>query len=127
KPEASCVRCHKVGTEGEGEAGPNLAGIGARQPREYILESIVFPNKQIAQGFETLIVTLNNGISYAGIVKSETDSVLELISPEDGLLKLKKADIKARNRGLSGMPEELSQILTKQDIRNLVEFLSTNK
>jgi len=39
-------------------------------------------------------------------------------------LKLKKADMQSRERGLSGMPEELRQVLTKQDLRNLVEFLS---
>jgi len=60
-------------------------------------------------------------------VKSETENVLELNSPEDGLVKINKADIKTRDRGLSAMPEELRQILTKQDLRNLVEFLSTSK
>jgi hypothetical protein len=40
---------------------------------------------------------------------------------------LKKADIKARERGLSGMPEELRQVLSKQDLRDLVEFLAGPK
>ncbi len=121
--EVSCIRCHKADGEG-GEVGPDLTGLGSRKPREYILESIVFPNKEIAAGFESLIVTMKNGTSYAGLAKSETAAVLELNSPEDGLLKLNKADIKSRERGLSAMPEELRQVLTKQDLRNLVEFLS---
>ena len=100
-------------------------GIGAKQNREYILESIIFPNKKIAPGFETLLVTLKNETSYAGILKAEGDLTLEINSPEDGLVKINKPDIKARSRGLSGMPEELRQVLTKQDVRNLVEFLST--
>jgi len=124
KPEASCVRCHKIGNEGN-EVGPNLTGLGTRQTREYILESIIFPNKKIAPGFETLLVTLKNDTSYAGILKAEGDLTLEINSPEDGLVKINKPDIKARSRGLSGMPEELRQVLTKQDVRNLVEFLST--
>jgi quinoprotein glucose dehydrogenase len=126
KAEASRLRCHKVGNEG-GEVGPNLAGLGTRQNREYILESIILPNKKIAPGFETLLVTLKDDTTYAGILKSETDMILEINSPEDGVLKLKKADIKTRARGLSSMPEELRQVLTKQDVRNLVEFLSTAK
>jgi quinoprotein glucose dehydrogenase len=123
KIEASCVRCHKINGEG-GEVGPDLTGIGTRQNRQAILESIVFPNQQIATGFESVIVTLKNGIAYAGVVKSDTDSLLELNSPEDGLLKLNKSDIKSRQRGPSAMPEELRQMLSKQDIRNLVEFLA---
>ena len=123
KVEASCVRCHKIGNDGA-DVGPALTGIGQRATREYILESIVAPNAKIASGFESVIVTMNNGTSYAGMVKGETADTLEVNSPEDGLLKLKKAGIKTRERGLSGMPEGVGQALTKQDLRDLVEFLS---
>jgi quinoprotein glucose dehydrogenase len=124
--EVSCVRCHKAGGEG-GEVGPDLTGIGTRKPREYLLESITFPNKQIAAGFESLLVTMNNGTIYAGLLKAETADEIELNSPEDGLLKLKKSEIKSRERGLSAMPEEMRQVLSKQDLRNLVEFLANLK
>jgi quinoprotein glucose dehydrogenase len=126
KAEVSCVRCHKANGEG-GEVGPDLTGVGTRHPREYLLESIVLPNQQIAAGFESILVTMKNGTTYAGIVKSETATELELNSPEDGLLKLKKADIQSRERGLSAMPEEFRQILTKKELRDLVEFLATLK
>jgi quinoprotein glucose dehydrogenase len=126
KPEASCVRCHKIRGEG-GDVGPELTGVGARGARDYILESIIKPNEQIAQGFENVIVTLKNGTSYAGPVKKETETELVLNSPEDGLITVAKADIRSRERGLSGMPEALGEVLTKRDLRNLVEFLSTVK
>jgi quinoprotein glucose dehydrogenase len=126
KVEASCVRCHKYNGEG-GEVGPDLAGIGSRYDRQYLLESLVFPNKQIAQGFESAVVTLKNGTAYAGVLKSESPEILEINSPEDGLIQLKKIEIKARERGLSAMPEELRQVLSKQDLRNLVEFLAQSK
>jgi quinoprotein glucose dehydrogenase len=126
RAEVSCVRCHKAGGEG-GEVGPDLGKIGAAKPREYLLESIVYPNKHIAAGFESLMLSMRDGAIYAGLLKSESDTDLVLNSPEDGLLTLKKTDIKERQRGLSGMPEELRQVLTKQDLRNLVEFLSRLK
>jgi len=126
KVEASCVRCHKYEGEG-GEVGPEVTGLGARKDRNYILESLVFPNKTIAQGYESVIVTLKNGTAYAGQLKSENAQTLEINSPEDGLMTVKKADIKTRERGLSGMPEELRQVLTKQDLRDLVEFLAQSK
>jgi quinoprotein glucose dehydrogenase len=124
RADVSCVRCHKAGGEG-GEVGPDLAGMGQRQTREYILESIIYPNKKIAPGFENLLVTMKDGAIYAGLLKNETEEEIEVNSPEDGILKLKKADIKERQRGLSGMPEELRQVLSKQDLRNLIEFLAT--
>ena len=110
-----------------GEVGPDLTKVGTGKTREYLLESIIYPNKHIAAGFESLLVTMKDGAIYAGLLKGETDAEIELNSPEDGILKLKKADIKERQRGLSGMPEELRQVLTKQDLRNLVEFLSSLK
>jgi quinoprotein glucose dehydrogenase len=126
RQDAACFRCHKINGEG-GEVGPEMAGLGAKQTREHLLESILFPNKTIAPGFESVLVTLKNGTSYAGMLKSETDAELIINSPEDGLLTVKKADVKSRDRGLSAMPEELGNILSKSDIRNLIEFLSTLK
>jgi len=126
RQDAACFRCHKINGEG-GEVGPEMAGLGQKHPREYVLESILFPNKNIAPGFETVLVTLKNGSSYAGMIKSETAYQMVINSPEDGPVTVKKADIQSRDRGLSAMPEELGNILSKQDLRNLVEFLSTLK
>jgi quinoprotein glucose dehydrogenase len=123
RPEAACVRCHKIGNDGN-EVGPALTGVGSGRTREYILESIVYPNKQITAGFETLIVTQKDGSSFAGIVKSEDSNELVLNSADAGLVKIKKSDIEKRDGGLSGMPDGMGEILSKRDLRNLVEFLA---
>ena len=124
---AACTRCHHLGTDGGGNAGPVLDGIASRQTLEYLLESIVSPNQQIVQGFESATLTLKNGANHAGVVKSETDAEITLLSPEDGDVKVKKSDIATREKGLSGMPEGLVQLLTRQELRDLVEFLGTLK
>ena len=126
KIEASCIRCHKVKGEG-GDAGPDLSQIGTRADRNYILESITFPNNKIAPGFENVQVVLNNEAAYAGLVKSETEATLELLSPEDGLIKIKKSDLKSRVRGLSGMLDNMRDLLTKREIRDLVAYLASLK
>ena len=78
QPTLACARCHRVGTESGGEAGPNLAGIGAKNTRENLLESIVKPNAKIAPGFDTVLITRKSGGSVAGIVASETADTLTL-------------------------------------------------
>ncbi|MBI2928695.1 MAG: HEAT repeat domain-containing protein [Verrucomicrobia bacterium] len=123
RPDAACLRCHKINGEG-GEIGPDLTGVGARQKREYLLESMVSPNRQIAAGFDNLLVQTKSGAAYAGVLKNETAAELTLNSPEDGLVTIKQADIQSRDKGLSAMPEGLTNVLTKPDLRNLVEFLS---
>lgn len=124
RQDLACLRCHKLKGEG-GEVGPELTGIGSRHARDYFLESILYPNRQIAVGYESLLVTLKDGSSSAGILKSETPETLVINSPEDGLVTVKKAEIVKRDRGLSPMPEELGTILTKRELRDLVEFLAT--
>lgn len=125
KAEASCIRCHKVNNDGA-EVGPVLTGVGKRQTREYLLESIVDPNAKIAAGFETVLVTLKDGSLHAGILKSESDSEITLMQPTGVLEKLQKAQIKSRDRGPSGMPP-LAAVLSKKDLRDLVEYLSSLK
>lgn len=126
KAEAQCVRCHRIDDEG-GDVGPNLSHVAAQKDRHYFLESIIAPNQQIAQGFESVLVVLKNDETYAGVLKSETPDELVINSVDTGVLTVKKTDIESRRTTLSPMPEGLGQVLTKQDLRNLVEYLSTLK
>jgi quinoprotein glucose dehydrogenase len=126
KAEVSCVRCHKLHGEG-GDVGPDLTGIGARQKREYLLESIVAPNRQIAKGFETVVLALSNGQVVSGIVKQEDAREVWLMTAEGKLVTVKKDDIDERQTGKSAMPEDLIKLLTKAEVRDLVEFLARLK
>ena len=122
-PGAQCLRCHAVRGAG-GIVGPDLAGIGKRLTREQLLESIVFPNQTIAVGFENATLVLKGGANHNGLVKSETATELILDSPEDGKLTLKKSAIEKRIRGLSAMPEGMDKLMTRRELRDLVEYLA---
>jgi len=80
KVETSCVRCHVLDGKGGGEVGPDLSGIGARVPRQQILEAIALPSRAIADGYETVMITTTDGIDYTGRVirQDETEYVLEI-------------------------------------------------
>ncbi len=126
-----CSRCHRTGGEG-GTVGPKLDGIGSRNPREYLLESILAPNAKIAAGFENATVTLRDGRSLTGTVRHEANDALtlELVDGETGTtnsVSLPKTDITQRQRGPSAMPEGLAAQLTPFELRDLVEFLASLK
>ncbi|HEX8203242.1 MAG TPA: hypothetical protein VF590_22385, partial [Isosphaeraceae bacterium] len=131
RTETECARCHMIRrSSGEGlggEVGPDLTDVGARQPREYILESIVAPNRQIAQGFETVVVATADGRVSAGVLKGDDGTNLLLQTPEGFTLVIPKDQIEEQTRGASAMPEELTKALTKADLRDLVEFLASQK
>ena len=61
------------------------------------------------------------------LIRYSSFAELTLNSPEDGIVKLKKSEITSRERGLSSMPEGLTNLLTRRDLRDLVEFLSSLK
>jgi len=127
-PAVQCSRCHQAWGAG-GTVGPKLDGLGKRLKRDEILESIVTPNAKIAAGFETAVLTLKDGRTLTGRVKSEDASivVLESTDGETGApieLPIEVSKITERERGLSPMPEGLALMLTPFELRDLIEFLA---
>lgn len=127
KAEAACLRCHKVKGEG-GDVGPDLAGIASKHDRAYILKSIVSANADIAPGFESVMLTLKDGGLVVGIASAE-DAQEYTITPLTGgeKSKVKKANVKQRDKVPSAMPEGLGEVVSKRELRDLVEFLSSLK
>ena len=122
----ACTRCHQIGGDGGGNAGPKLDGVASRNGREHLLESIVFPNQQITPSFEAALITRRNGEVIAGTLKRETDTTIVLINSEDGgEVPILKADISAREKGPSGMPEGFGNLLTRTELRDVLEFLGS--
>jgi quinoprotein glucose dehydrogenase len=126
KQDAQCLKCHKVDGVG-GEVGPDLKGIGTRQNREYLLESIVEPNKQIAKGYESVRISTTKGLEVVGIIKAEDAKEVKLMTPEGRLLTIAKDQIDERRAEKSAMPEDLLKFLSKSELRDLVEFLAELK
>ena len=126
KVALSCVRCHKINETG-GEVGPDLTRIAVDKTREYLLESLVEPNKTIAKGFETVVLTLDDGRSVSGIVKSQDAKELTLITAEAQTLTIPLAEIPERTTGQSAMPADLVKQLSLLELRDLVEYLSSLK
>jgi quinoprotein glucose dehydrogenase len=123
RSDVQCVRCHQVGEQG-GLVGPPLTKIAEQKSREYLLESIVTPNKQIAEGWGQVALLLQNGAVEVGRVEKETDAAVTLL-PADGRRKtIAKGDIKARKAALSAMPEDIVKQLSRRDLRDLIEFLA---
>ena len=122
----SCRRCHKVNDEG-GEVGPDLSSIGLQKKRDYLLESMVLPNKSIAKGFDSITVALDTGKTYSGIVKADDGKTIKLMQSTGEVVTIRKEAIDFKAKGKSAMPEDLMKNLSKADLRDLVEFLSQLK
>lgn len=126
REEVACLRCHKVEGNG-GEVGPVLDGLAKRQSLDYILESILYPNNAIAEGYESVLIETKDDNYYAGLIKEENGERIILNSPEDGIITIDVDNINSREKGLSGMPEGLYLMLTKRELRDLMAYLESLK
>jgi quinoprotein glucose dehydrogenase len=121
-----CQRCHKVNGQG-GEVGPEITGIGTKQTRDYLLEAIVDPNKTIAKGFESVILTKEDGRIVAGVLRSKTDKEYVVVDGEGKVFKVAKDDVASERPDKSAMPDDLYKKLSRRELRDLLEFLATVK
>jgi quinoprotein glucose dehydrogenase len=92
-----------------------------------LLESIIKPNAQISPGFDSVLLKLKGNVTVGGILKKETDKEVVLVDPNEGEQEIDKDDIISRSKGLSAMPEGFDKMLTKRELRDLVEFLADLK
>ncbi|HLW65711.1 MAG TPA: HEAT repeat domain-containing protein [Gemmataceae bacterium] len=125
---AQCIRCHKIDGQG-GDAGPDLSKVAERNPkntREYLLESMIFPNAKIAPGYGSVTLTLTNGKVVAGIVKSDTEQAVVLLGSDGKEVTVRTKDIEERTAPTSAMPE-MGRALSLRELRDLVEFLAARK
>jgi putative heme-binding domain-containing protein len=104
--------------------GPNLSGVASRLQREQLLEALVDPSARIAPGFGPVQLTLKNGKKLFGTLKEETPT--QVVVDVGGDQRVAKSDIATRVNGPSAMPL-MSALLTRREIRDVVEYLSTLK
>jgi putative heme-binding domain-containing protein len=117
-----CVRCHKVAGNG-GDAGPDLSLVAKGRTAEYLLESVVKPSAHIAPGFDITTFTLKDGSTETGSVSSESATAITLKRADGSTFDVDPKQVKQRTVAPSSMPEIYGQMLSRNDLRNLIAFL----
>jgi putative heme-binding domain-containing protein len=122
--KASCVKCHKYGTEGQ-SIGPDLTTLSQRFQRKDMIEAIVDPSKVISDQYRSQLLVTTTGQTVAGIVAEQGDT-LTVTLQDAAQVTLKKAEIEERFASLvSVMPEGLLDALTKEEIVDLFTYLES--
>ena len=124
-PAAQCTRCHNFGTGPGASVGPALRDVGSRLTREELLEALVDPSARVAPGFGPVQIALKKGQKYFGTLREETDSYIVMDAGSEQK-KIMKTEIATRVNGPSAMPP-MGALLTRREIRDVVEYLSTLK
>ena len=123
----ACIKCHAVGGQG-GQVGPDLAGIALKYKPEDLMTSVLEPSKVIAQGYETIVLTTESGVTLTGVFKGETADAVSLADKDGKLISVPKKEIDDRKFSpVSTMPNGLNDGMTLQDFADVIAFLEARK
>ncbi|HJO54654.1 MAG TPA: c-type cytochrome, partial [Verrucomicrobiota bacterium] len=130
-PLASCTACHAVdGVRGAVTSvkGPNLSAVAAGLPMDLLVESVLWPARQIKEGYAATTVITKDGRVLSGFAHSEDKTVLRVRDLATGkIATVQTANIKQRTRNGTVMPPGLTGSLTRAELRDLIKYLSTLK
>lgn len=74
---AACIKCHDSGNAAT-PLGPDLTRTEKPISAEYLIESILFPSKQIKRGFETVTILTDSGKVVSGLIAADRPDSLVL-------------------------------------------------
>ena len=118
-----CFRCHSIGGAG-GLVGPDLISLGGSSQLDYIIDSLLQPNKAVKENYHTVIVSTLEGRVYTGVKVRQTSDELILRDAEDREVAVPLDSIDQQAPGASVMPTGLIDKLTHDELVDLVRFLS---
>lgn len=118
-----CASCHQHGKLGK-KFGPDLSDLDHRMGKEHIIRSIMWPNEEIAKGYETVLVLDYDGVTTNGFVLSEDDDQITLGIADGKQKTILKDDIEIQKpMKASSMPEGLTETIAPSEFLDLVAFL----
>ena len=130
-PLVTCTSCHAVdGIKGVANAmkGPNLSAVAAGLPIELLIESVLWPGRQIKEGYGATTILTKDGGMVSGFAHSRNAKRVGVRNLATGkIVTVPVPEIKSETTGGTMMPPGLTSSLTDQELRDLIKFLSTLK
>ena len=121
----TCAKCHQINGEFK-NVGPDLSEIGKKLAREAILEAILYPSASIAHSFETWVVETKKGQTSSGLLVSKTAEEISIKDSESIVRTFKTGEVESAAKSpVSLMPADLHQLMTTQEMVDVVEYLLT--
>ncbi|MEY4271638.1 MAG: hypothetical protein RL250_504 [Verrucomicrobiota bacterium] len=119
----ACLSCHRIESQG-GAIGPDLSAVGRAMSPEAIVESVLWPKRQVKEGYLLTQVTTKDGRTLQGYRVAETAEQLTLRNfTAGGFDVIAKANLAARSDVGSIMPDGLTAGLSPQELADLFRYL----
>ena len=121
---ANCAACHRIDGQG-GTIGPDLSSVGRALPLDLIIESVLWPRRQVKEGYLTVLVLTQDGGLFQGqkVRESAEELVLRDLAA-DREVRIPRARIRQMKDAGTAMPEGLTDGMTRQELLDLFRYLS---
>jgi putative membrane-bound dehydrogenase-like protein len=123
--KATCIACHTK-KESEAQKGPYLGNIAQTYKRPELAQNILDPNKTIAQGFASEVITMNDGTQQMGFITLESADNVKLRNVASQEFTFAVKNIKSRQKlPISIMPPGLMTNFTVHEFASLLDYLES--
>jgi putative heme-binding domain-containing protein len=121
--QLGCIACHKAGEKG-GQIGPDLTAVGSGVPFERIVTEVLWPARQVKEGFSLTRVTLKDKQVLQGYTRqSRSEEVLLLKDFATAKTrKIPREDI-AKSEVIGSLMPPTAQGLSRKQIADLCAYL----
>ena len=123
---AACFACHRYGNAG-GMNGPDLTGAGGRYSPRDLLDQIIHPSKEINEQFAPVVVTRQDGSTVSGVIVNLNGDTVQIntdLSDPDQRVGVDRKQVRSIEVSkVSPMPPMLLNMLTKEEVLDLVAFV----
>src|SRR5262249_41382125 len=118
----NCAARHRFGGVGNA-VGSDLASVGDKSP-EGLLIAILDPNRNVEARYVSYTAQTKNGLTYTGVLASETATSITLISQEGKEQVILRTNLyELTSSGKSAMPEGLEKDLRPQDVPGMISHV----
>jgi putative membrane-bound dehydrogenase-like protein len=135
----SCSRCHSHSGRGA-SVGPELTTIGRQLDRGRLLTALLDPSRDIAPQYRTEVFVTSDGLVVTGMIAAyrnlsndeepdrERREELTVVGADGNAVAIRTGDIvQRRESATSIMPAGLHELLTLQELRDLLAFLEESR
>lgn len=125
--KVGCYGCHRAAGQGGG-LGPDLSQVGRFRTARDLLESIAFPSSSVVPQFQSYLVSTRDGTVAQGLIVRESDDAVELRTADLAEVRIPRGAIdEVAPSPVSIMPEGLEKTMSRQELSDLLAFLTRQR